>query len=72
MEPVLGHVSFFLLCMQFARSQMQNLGFRPYFNWQRERRAAALVAKYPQYDPEFLTMYSRCDPLIAAHKMFDD
>ena len=31
MEPVLGQVSFFLLCMQFARSQMQNLGIRPYY-----------------------------------------
>ena len=26
MEPPLGTVSFFLLCMQFARSQLQNIG----------------------------------------------
>ena len=50
MEPVLGQVSFFLLCMQFARSQMKNLGIRPYYNWQRERRATYLVQKYPRYD----------------------
>ncbi|EJK72888.1 hypothetical protein THAOC_05535, partial [Thalassiosira oceanica] len=34
MEPVLGQISFFLLCMQFARSQMQNLGMRPYYKAQ--------------------------------------
>jgi hypothetical protein len=26
MEPPLGTISFVLLCMQFARSQLQNLG----------------------------------------------
>lgn len=48
MEPVLGHMSFFLLTMQFARSQLQNLGIRPYSNWLRHRRAARLVQSYPQ------------------------
>lgn len=69
MEPVLGQVSFFLLCMQFARAQLHNLGIRPYFNWQRERRADRLAAMYPRYDPEFLRMYSKCKfvwCLIAA------
>lgn len=69
MEPLLGQISFFLLCMQFARAQMQNLGIRPYFHWQQERRARYLVKTYPQYDPEFLAMYSRCDRLSAPHKM---
>ena len=69
MEPVLGHISFFLLSMQFARSQLQNLGIRPYFNWQRERRAARLVFKYPRYDREFLINYSKIDELLSAHHM---
>lgn len=69
MEPVLGQISFFLLCMQFARSQMQNLGMRPYYNWQKERRAQRLVSMYPKYDPEFLSMYSRCTELHASHKL---
>jgi hypothetical protein len=30
MEPPLGQASFFLLCMQYARAQMQNLGIKPY------------------------------------------
>ena len=52
MEPILGQISFFLLCMQFARSQLQNLGVRPYFNWQRNMRADYLVSQFPQYDAE--------------------
>jgi len=69
MEPVLGQVSFFLLCMQFARAQLQNLGIRPYFNWQQEHRARELCKRYPQYDAEFLTMYSKCDKLADRHVM---
>ena len=68
MEPVLGQISFFLLCMQFARAQIQNLGIRPYYNWQKSRRADALVARYPQYDKEFLRAYSKCDKLAGPHK----
>lgn len=69
MEPVLGQLSFFLLCMQFARAQMQNLGLRPYFHWQQENRARRLIEKYPQYDAEFLANYSRCDRLSRPRKM---
>mmetsp|Transcript_28947 Transcript_28947/g.61155 ORF Transcript_28947/g.61155 Transcript_28947/m.61155 type:complete len:283 (-) Transcript_28947:171-1019(-) len=69
MEPVLGQISFFLLCMQFARSQLQNLGLRPYYRWQLERRASRLVQLYPQYDAEFLKLYSKCDQLAEAHEM---
>lgn len=69
MEPVLGQISFFLLCMQFSRAQMQNLGIRPYFNWQQECRAKRLIRKYPRYDAEFLVNYSKCDRLAEPHEM---
>jgi hypothetical protein len=69
MEPVLGTVSFCLLCLQFARAQLQNLGIRPYFHWQQERRAARLVRVYPQYDSQFLANYSKCDSLANPHKL---
>lgn len=69
MEPVLGQVSFFLLCMTFARSQLQNLGIRPYYNWQRERRSNHLIQKYPQYDAQFLANYSKIDRLVKPHDM---
>lgn len=71
MEPVLGQVSFFILCMQMARSQLQNLGIRPYFHWQQERRALKLVRMFPQYDERFLANYSRCDHLSEPRQMSD-
>jgi hypothetical protein len=71
MEPLLGTLSFGLLCLQFARAQLHNLGIRPYFSWQQERRAAYLVRKYPQYDASFLMNYSKCDRLAIPHKMED-
>lgn len=69
MEPVIGEASFFLLCMQFARAQMQNLGYRPYYYAQKKGRVERLIETYPQYDPEFLSNYSKCDRLIAPHNM---
>jgi len=69
MEPVLGQLSFFLLTMQFARSQMQNLGIRPFSNWMQSRRAERLVQSYPQYDAEFLANYSKLDRLVKPHRM---
>lgn len=69
MEPVLGQVSFFLLAMQFARSQLQNLGMRPYHDMQKQRRAAYLVRMYPKYDAQFLMNYSRIDRLAGPHDM---
>ena len=39
MEPPLGQVSFFLLALQFARAQMENLGIKPYTAMMKSRRA---------------------------------
>uniref|UniRef100_A0A6U3SST2 Uncharacterized protein n=1 Tax=Ditylum brightwellii TaxID=49249 RepID=A0A6U3SST2_9STRA len=59
MEPVLGEASFLLLAAQFARSQMKNLGIRPYTNFMRERRADKLISLYPKYDSTILGQFSR-------------
>ena len=40
MEPPLGQASFFLLCLQYSRDQMKNIGMKPYTEWLKERRAA--------------------------------
>ena len=71
MEPVLGTVSFYLLCMQFARAQLQNLGLRPYFSWQQDRRADRLVRLYPRYHAIFLRNYSKCDPLADPRELVE-
>eukprot|EP00568_Trieres_chinensis_P012258 CAMPEP_0183301856 /NCGR_PEP_ID=MMETSP0160_2-20130417/7842_1 /TAXON_ID=2839 ORGANISM="Odontella Sinensis, Strain Grunow 1884" /NCGR_SAMPLE_ID=MMETSP0160_2 /ASSEMBLY_ACC=CAM_ASM_000250 /LENGTH=272 /DNA_ID=CAMNT_0025464549 /DNA_START=89 /DNA_END=907 /DNA_ORIENTATION=- len=58
MEPPLGQISFVLLCLQFARSQMQNLGIKPYTAKIKELRAQSLVKEFPQYNAAILTSYS--------------
>ena len=42
MEPPLGQISFFLLCMQFSRSQLENLGAKPFTAAYKAKRAARL------------------------------
>jgi hypothetical protein len=64
MEPVLGQASFALLVAQFARSQMINLGIKPYGNFVKNLRAKRLVKLYPQYDANFVHLYSVTDKLF--------
>mmetsp|Transcript_24309 Transcript_24309/g.37152 ORF Transcript_24309/g.37152 Transcript_24309/m.37152 type:complete len:254 (+) Transcript_24309:86-847(+) len=58
MEPPLGTISFALLCSQYARSQMNNLGVRPYTRWIKSRRGHALAEAFPMYDEKILAAYS--------------
>lgn len=63
MEPPLGQISFALLCLQFGRAQMQNMGIRPYTDMVLQRRAESLSAKFPQYDSKIIQAYSISDLL---------
>ena len=55
MEPPLGQISFFLLCMQYARSQLQNLGAKPYTAKFLQLRAERLSKEFSQYN-KFIVM----------------
>lgn len=59
MEPVLVQVSFFLLCMQYSRAQLKNLGARRYTQRYKHRRAARLVREFPQYNANIVGSYFR-------------
>ena len=61
MEPPLGQISFFLLCMQYARAQLENLGAKPYTASYKARRAANLCKEFPMYDVTILTSFSEGD-----------
>jgi hypothetical protein len=63
MEPPLGQVSFFLLCMQYSRAQLENLGIKPFTNIFKSRRAKRLHIEFPQYNAQVLTSFSEGDPL---------
>lgn len=64
MEPPLGALSFSLLCLQYARSHLKNLGLHPYTTRLISRRADTLAAAYSQYDPIVIRQYSKSDPLV--------
>ena len=50
MEPPLGTISFFLLCIQFARDQKVNIrGGKPWTTYWKEKQGDKLAAAYPQY-----------------------
>mmetsp|Transcript_1523 Transcript_1523/g.1356 ORF Transcript_1523/g.1356 Transcript_1523/m.1356 type:complete len:236 (-) Transcript_1523:48-755(-) len=66
MEPPLGQISFFLLCMQYARSQLQNLGAKPYTQWFLSRRAHRLSREFPKYNAYIVTAFSEGDPLSGG------
>eukprot|EP00929_Paragymnodinium_shiwhaense_P089392 TRINITY_DN49549_c0_g1_i1.p2 TRINITY_DN49549_c0_g1~~TRINITY_DN49549_c0_g1_i1.p2 ORF type:complete len:249 (+),score=56.62 TRINITY_DN49549_c0_g1_i1:69-815(+) len=63
MEPPLGGLSFTLLCLQFARAQMENWGVRPYSGIIRDWRANNLVKAYPQYCEDIVREFAETRPL---------
>mmetsp|Transcript_33242 Transcript_33242/g.55734 ORF Transcript_33242/g.55734 Transcript_33242/m.55734 type:complete len:263 (-) Transcript_33242:110-898(-) len=63
MEPPLGQISFFLLCLQYSRNQLQNLGVKPYTAWLLKKRAARLVKLYPQYSDQIVVHFSETDSI---------
>jgi hypothetical protein len=58
MEPPLGALSFLLLCMQYSRSQLENLGIKPYTYKIKEMRGQRLIQAFPNYDRDILMAYS--------------
>lgn len=67
MEPPLGTISFALLCLQFSRAQMANVGLRPYTSILKTRRGRKLAASFPQYDAEILMNFSVTDKLVKIN-----
>mmetsp|Transcript_42712 Transcript_42712/g.49937 ORF Transcript_42712/g.49937 Transcript_42712/m.49937 type:complete len:322 (+) Transcript_42712:54-1019(+) len=63
MEPPLGQVSFLLLCLTYARSQLQNLGKKPFTAYLRNKRAESLAEEFPMYDRDMLMQFSLSDSL---------
>lgn len=58
MEPPLGQISFFLLCLQFSRAQIQNLGIQPYTERVKSMRASELSSAFPKYDKNIIKAFS--------------
>lgn len=63
MEPMLGTASFALLCLQFARQQILNLGLKTTTERLIARRSKRLYESYPQYEKHILHNYVETSPL---------
>lgn len=59
MEPVMGQVSFVLLCLQYARAQIHNLGSKPYTSRIKEWRAQRIANEFLRFDSRIVMDYSK-------------
>ena len=58
MEPPLGQLSFFLLCLQFSRAQMEKIGSKPFTHSLIAWRAQKLSSRFGEYRKDILEDYS--------------
>lgn len=61
MEPVLGQISFMLLCLAFSRAQMVNIGWKPYTAAINSWRANRLSLKFPMYNRHIIRSFAKRD-----------
>jgi len=57
MEPPLGTISFFILCVQFAREKRLEIGVKPFTQLARGWQGKRLAEAYPQYDDYLMHSY---------------
>ena len=72
MEPPLGTISFFLLCMQFAREQRERIGVKHFTEKIRERQGDFLCEAFPQYDAEIVRSYGESIALQCDRDQIDE
>jgi len=58
MEPPLGTISFFLLCIQFAREQRFSIGGKPITERIQDQQADKMLKAFPQYDETIVRAYA--------------
>ncbi|KAL7578722.1 hypothetical protein ACA910_015959 [Epithemia clementina (nom. ined.)] len=66
MEPLLGTSTFVLMCMQYFRLNMDQLGIKPYTQRLRNMRAERLAQQFPAYDREVLMNFSETATIYKA------
>lgn len=61
MEPPLGQISFFLLCLQLARDQGANIGKKSLAETLRLRRAMTVADKFPRYNRKIVLDFAETE-----------
>lgn len=59
MEPPLGQASFFLLTLQFARAQMDNIGSKSFTERKKHSSAEKIADAFPDYERRLVVAYAR-------------
>jgi hypothetical protein len=59
-----------LLALQFARAQIENLGYRPYTQFVKQWRGERIASIFPQYDASILIRFSKTSGFIAAKRQY--
>jgi len=57
MEPLMGTLTYTLVCFQLIRQQMIHLGIKPFTNYLIQMRTKKLCQAFPQYDESMLHSY---------------
>lgn len=63
MEPLIGTLTYTLVCFQLIRQQMNHLGIKPFSNRVIAHRANKLSDAFPQYDKRVLYNYVETDTM---------
>jgi len=61
MEPPMGQLSFFLLALQWARSQMENVQVKPFTERLVGGRVEKLIKMYPIYNEGIVADFAEVD-----------
>jgi len=64
MEPPLGTISFFLLCIQFAREQRMSIGGQAMAEVMQQNQADHLRERFPRYAGAALQRYAVCIAML--------
>ena len=62
MEPLIGTLSFSILCAQLFRGALVNLAYSPYIEFCQSYRANNLSDAYPQYTRSIVKQFGRSQP----------
>lgn len=61
MEPPLGQISFFLLCLQLARDQAANIGKKSISETLKLKRASTVANKFPAYNRKIVEDFAETE-----------
>jgi len=66
MEPIIGTLSFSILCAQLFRGALVSLAYTPYVDFVQSHRANTLADFYPRYARSIVKQFGRSQPFRGS------